>query len=329
MYSKKRKHESQAENNANLSEAEGTYEGDKKMKFEEDNIYFILNEYIDKLKEDNFDLNNQLVKLSKKVCGTDYSYIVAIGQNGVISNYYQLPNKKPAHADGRPNEFFDQSRILGRGYWGQGLLVQDKNKVDSVVKQIRFEPNSELASRDAAKNEASILHKLQHSPNINLLFSRNSRKAYILQRYFEGQSLDAFDTESLSEIEQLKLIIEVYKKVKLINEKGIAHNDLQGGNILIKRSNRGSGWEVNIIDFGNSTASESPIDGFEDCKRLYYTLKYQNNFVQNFSAKGCEHFLVVKQDDFDGFYADKAIKFYQARLVDCLSAASDLSCKIM
>lgn len=55
-------------------------------------------------------------------------------------------------------------------------------------------------------------------------------------------------------------------KIKKLNELGIAHSDLNKGNVMLKIDDQGNPIDAYIIDFGLSNT------GYEEYKQVFYAL---------------------------------------------------------
>lgn len=72
---------------------------------------------------------------------------------------------------------------------------------------------------------------------------------YLVTEYVEGQSLTTYiKTGSLTEKEEISLIVQIAEAILYLHQAGIAHRDLKTDNILVYSTN--SHVLIKIIDFG-------------------------------------------------------------------------------
>ncbi len=145
---------------------------------------------------------------------------------------------------------------LGQGGFGQTFLAEDRDLVDRpqcVVK--RLKPQfGELSTLKIAqrlfKNEARILQKLGHHPQIPQLFAyfEEEQEFYLVQEYIAGSSLaqEISPGNKLAEKQVIFLLEEILTILEFVHQQKVIHRDINPRN-LIRRQDDG---KLVLIDFG-------------------------------------------------------------------------------
>lgn len=142
-------------------------------------------------------------------------------------------------------------RLLGEGAFGTVYLVQHINlKVLRALKCIR-------KSQDiygTAMREADILKNLRHSA-IPIIYDIEENNEYIciVEEYAKGMSLEDLisNNQRFTSGEIIRLGLELCEVGKYLHSKGVFHNDIKPGNIIISNS------KMKLLDYGNSTCLEN------------------------------------------------------------------------
>ena len=151
-----------------------------------------------------------------------------------IENYYTIGN------------------VIGSGKYGIVKEATSKNTptLKFAVKIIRLE---KLTSQyHSVLQEILALKKIDH-PNVVKIFEifKDTRKLYIVLEHVEGK--DLFDyisgVQKINEFEASKVVTQLWKTIKYLNELKIWHRDLKPENIIINPES----MQVKIIDFGLSS----------------------------------------------------------------------------
>lgn len=181
------------------------------------------------------------------------------------------------------------TEILGKGSYGFTYLVEDKQKKQKVLKQLRKYKRLDHTGSKAFNREASILSDF-HDPAFPRFFESfedEFQRKFIVMEYKKGKTYEQLifdDDVKYSEQEALKELYDVLKLVKLIHEKGYVHRDLRIPNIL-KHENTHY-----IIDFGLARKVTDCEDKEEKLNRLDKKLFREISFKSDFYALG--HFLL-------------------------------------
>lgn len=116
-----------------------------------------------------------------------------------------------------------------------------------IIKTPR-DPSGRLMS--LVKREYDIAAKLDH-PYIIKVYTYEERSVVgpgIVMEYVDGRTLDEFIAENPSAEQRRRVMGQILDAVGYIHRKGVIHNDLKPGNILVTRVDN----DVRIIDFGLS-----------------------------------------------------------------------------
>ncbi|WP_235991766.1 serine/threonine protein kinase [Metabacillus schmidteae] len=181
------------------------------------------------------------------------------------------------------------TEILGKGSYGFTYLVEDEQKNQKVLKQLRKYKRLDHAGSMAFDREAFILSDFKHPafPQFHENFEDKNQKRFIVMEYKKGKTYEQLifdDGVRYTEKESLKELYDVLMLVKIIHEKGYIHRDLRIPNIL-KHENTHY-----IIDFGLARKSTDRVEKEEKLKRLDKKLFREISYKSDFYALG--HFLL-------------------------------------
>lgn len=181
------------------------------------------------------------------------------------------------------------TEILGKGSYGFTYLVEDQQKNQKVLKQLRKYKRLDRTGSRAFDREAFILSNFQHPafPQLFEKFEDVSQKKFIVMEYKKGKTYEQLifdDGVKYTEKEALVELYHVLGLVKIIHEKGYVHRDLRIPNIL-KHGNTHY-----IIDFGLARKITDQIANEEKLNRLDKKLFREISYKSDFYALG--HFLL-------------------------------------
>ncbi|GLG98422.1 Ovarian-specific serine/threonine-protein kinase Lok [Gryllus bimaculatus] len=157
-----------------------------------------------------------------------------------------------AHPDYKVKDDFVVSRSLGKGAYGEVMLVFQKKTFDrfamKVVKKRTLNP-----TKDILMNEVNILRSLDHPCVIKIHNVVNSPESvFIFLDYMEGGDLfeRVKSLGKLKESETKWISYQISKAVEYLHKQGIAHRDLKPENILLSSDKKNP--IIKITDFGLS-----------------------------------------------------------------------------
>jgi serine/threonine protein kinase len=116
-----------------------------------------------------------------------------------------------------------------------------------ALKEMGSHLDADPDALEAFQNEASLLASMRH-PNIVAVWHsiQDEGKLYLVMEYVEGKSLQDIIREGPTEIEKaLKYLEQILKALKEMHAKGIVHQDIKPGNILVDAEDN-----IKITDFG-------------------------------------------------------------------------------
>jgi CHASE2 domain-containing sensor protein/tRNA A-37 threonylcarbamoyl transferase component Bud32 len=146
---------------------------------------------------------------------------------------------------------------LGSGGFGVTYVARDTKRPGQpqcVIKQLvpaRRDPNFVNLARRLFNNEAEILSKLGHHPQIPhlLAYFEEQQEFYLVQEFIDGSTL-AQEFEALiepwSEAQVLDLFHQLLPVLSFIHSQYVIHRDLKPGNIIRDRQT----GKLVLIDFG-------------------------------------------------------------------------------
>lgn len=194
---------------------------------------------------------------------------------------------------------------LGSGSFGQTVLLKDPF-IDELFVAKKYEPYYESDRKeffDSFLQEIKIMYKLNHK-NVVRVFSyypfESLYTGYILMEYIDGKRIDEYlDDPSLwaKGVDPDTIFSQLIDGFAYIEERGIVHRDIRGGNILITRDG-----VVKIIDFGLGKTF-SPIDTSDD------------SMAEIINRSGLDR---LPNEYFEGKYDSQTDMFYLAELYNRL-----------
>jgi len=147
---------------------------------------------------------------------------------------------------------YKRLKYLGKGSYGAAILVELRNTREKfVVKEIVI-GHMKQKEQDAAKDEAKVLQKMQHSNITHYVesFVENS-KLYIVMEHADGGDLTAAITHRKNsgnrwaEDELMRIFVQICLALKHVHDQNILHRDLKSQNIFLT-----SKGIVKLGDFG-------------------------------------------------------------------------------
>ena len=148
---------------------------------------------------------------------------------------------------------YKRIKYLGKGSYGAAILVNLRANAEKkfVMKEIVIGHLSE-SEQAAAKKEADVLHKMQHS-NITMYIESfvESSKLYIVMEFADGGDLaNAISNRKKQkrywqEDEVMRILVQICLALKHVHDQNILHRDLKSQNIFLTRKGI-----VKLGDFG-------------------------------------------------------------------------------
>ncbi|WP_232713514.1 serine/threonine protein kinase [Bacillus xiapuensis] len=166
-----------------------------------------------------------------------------------IRKIYQFFTDTPLKKGTLLHDRYQIEKVIGTGSYGIAYLCSDlKTKENKVVKQLRPSKRRSREEKMLFKNEAAILHSLQHQslPALYEMFSFQGQLFYVMS-FIGGANLEDelfLHKQQFNELESLLVMKDLLQLVDYLHQKGIYHQDLRTPNILVK--NR----QLFVIDFG-------------------------------------------------------------------------------
>ncbi|XP_068241046.1 angiopoietin-1 receptor-like [Palaemon carinicauda] len=176
-------------------------------------------------------------------------------------------------------------RLLGEGSYGRALRCRIRSKrvwIDGVLKVLK---DNGLAQRQAFFREAECLEKLAGIKGVPVLYGRRDTKSdvAIAMSYNGGYNLSQFMRKYADDVQRIfGVLAKVTEILGGIHRKGLGHNDLHAGNVMIEESVCPEDPVATIIDFGfcllfGTRLFPRPVKNFEgyhydpvlskDCRR--------------------------------------------------------------
>lgn len=185
---------------------------------------------------------------------------------------------------------YKRLKYLGKGSYGAAILVElrsDKRE-KFVVKEIVI-GHMKQKEQDAAKDEAKVLQKMNHSNITQYVesFVENS-KLYIVMEHADGGDLTAAITHRKTtgsrwaEDELMRIFVQICLALKHVHDQNILHRDLKSQNIFLT-----SKGIVKLGDFGIAKV----LDASEDQARTQIGTPYY------LSPEICESLPYGRQSD--------------------------------
>jgi CHASE2 domain-containing sensor protein len=147
-------------------------------------------------------------------------------------------------------------KIIASGGFAYAYLAKDIQRPGSpqcLVKQLQPALKDEeflKVARRLFRNEASILEKLGHHPQIPQLLANfeEDEQFYLVEEFIAGQTLtqEIQENAPFDEATVIKFLKEILAILSYIHSQGVIHRDLKPGNII----RRASDQRLVLIDFG-------------------------------------------------------------------------------
>src|SRR5260221_1275771 len=161
------------------------------------------------------------------------------------------------------SERFREIRAIGRGRFGQTLLVEDRAEGDRpVVIKVPIDKSTELALINELVNTAILftsLRKMEH-PNIvkYLGFDRYKELVVLILEYVDGKDLSQvmgrFNNRPPLDVNlALRIAIDVCSGLVAAHSASLFHSDLKPANILVREKD----GVAKLCDFGVSSILRS------------------------------------------------------------------------
>ncbi|MBR1838016.1 MAG: serine/threonine protein kinase, partial [Bacteroidaceae bacterium] len=173
-----------------------------------------------------------------------YEIIELLGAGGFGNTYLARDTRFSSSTQYVCIKEFFLSGIATRATNGHDIKLSDPTKADSYEEQrLRF------------RREAERIFSLrdEHIVRVSDLFDENGTSYYVMD-YIAGQSLAQYikEKEKLSEIEALRIVLQILYGLRVIHEINLIHLDIKPGNIMIDQHGR-----IMLIDFGASKIIEN------------------------------------------------------------------------
>jgi serine/threonine protein kinase len=150
------------------------------------------------------------------------------------------------------------SRPIGEGFFGKTFLIDAKvgfRKESVVVKIPKFAPSleTELKKKNGIKltqprHEINVLKKMGLHVDDMVI---DDGRIIIAMKLAKGTNLQSFLTEIKTKEDLHQLKMAANKAMEDMHSRGVIHNDLHSGNIMVERNTgKGNPFTVRIIDFG-------------------------------------------------------------------------------
>ena len=162
------------------------------------------------------------------------------------SGMIRKTQKDPGPVLGRDG--FEEIKPLGPGLY--------RGWTDGKCWMLKTAREKDAASLELLRREYEIGRSLQHPGLVSSLFFLEDSPVgpAILMEYFDGRPLDAYLSENPSAGDRERVLFELLDAVEYLHKKGILHNDIKPGNILVTRVSN----DVKVLDFGLSETDGSP-----------------------------------------------------------------------
>lgn len=158
---------------------------------------------------------------------------------------------------------YKKIKYLGKGSYGAAILVELRSDPSQkfVVKEIVI-GHLKPAEQQSAKNEADVLHQMNHS-NITMYiesFVENS-KLYIVMEHADGGDLSGAIQQRKSESkywqeeEVMRIFVQICLALKHVHNANILHRDLKSQNIFLTKKGM-----VKLGDFGIAKVLDASDD---------------------------------------------------------------------
>lgn len=235
----------------------------------------------------NFRNKKRPFKGNNNICSTHQNHhrdVEASLQNGItvippesVSAGISKVEIQQTHTDFPigPGDFI-LGRKLGSGAYGQVVYacvskslsnhLYFQNVCAVAVKGIQ----KHLVTAAETKNEINVLTSLRNHPNIVSLYSTFHTKKYIciVMEHIRGTTVSQLLSckNTLSEDVVVKIMTQVFDALAYMHQKGIAHMDIKGCNVMLKESPGLcllSNISISIIDFGLAQYYKNPSKLFE------------------------------------------------------------------
>ncbi len=135
------------------------------------------------------------------------------------------------------------------GHGGMGIVYQayDATLQRPVALKVLQWQRQGLSAGQLLLEEARLASSLQH-PNIVTVYdiSRSEQQSYIVTEWLEGQTLDQYQTRSLSLPDKLHLLAQTAAGMACAHQAGVVHRDLKPSNLMVCLPAK----QIKILDFG-------------------------------------------------------------------------------
>jgi len=159
------------------------------------------------------------------------------------------------HCYKRINVPGERDSILGKGAYGEVLLVQHKDTKEvyalKVIHKLRLENTYQLSNLE---HEVATQRRIEHSNIIKVYDVFNTKEnIYILMEYADGGNLFRYIRKKnrLSEQEAYKLFVQIACALNFLHKNSLMHRDIKPENILLTKEG-----EVKLCDFGCCTVCD-------------------------------------------------------------------------
>ena len=234
------------------------------------------------LQSENLDLCRRLEKRQKtdhKLSNNSGTYVARVHRTIESSKQQSLRSPVVRRIDQTNLTLQEKTpHVLGEGSFGcvKKTLYRD---IEVAVKILKGN-----ASERELMHEANVMHEIGDHPGVPFLYGvcvKDTHFMLIMQYCSQDDKVvtlsDAADSEDLSNVSWLQILIRLTEALIFIHKKGFVHNDLKGNNVLLCKDEQM--WQPVIIDYGKSVG----LSGAQ---------AKQNNSAQsscNLIKKRCSH----------------------------------------
>ena len=159
-------------------------------------------------------------------------------------------------------------RRLGKGGMGTVYKAQDTYGGRTVALKIVSIAGDERQSREDTQRrfarEIAAVNAVTHRNVLDVRdFGFEDDILFMVMEYLDGQDLGTILSERETPLEidyAADIMLGLCAGITAVHSRGVIHRDIKPGNVMIAKSDFGSGWEVKIVDFGVSKSASMSAD---------------------------------------------------------------------